>query len=74
VGTDDPELERVEDQVAWHQMVDELEPRLRRVIELRYWENLPQFECARRLGVSQTLVSVLERRALNRLRNQADLA
>jgi RNA polymerase sigma-B factor len=72
--TDDREMEQAEARIAWHQMVDELDPRLKKVIELRFYQNLTQLQTARRLGVSQTLVSRLERSALDRLRCQALLA
>jgi RNA polymerase sigma-B factor len=68
VETEDSELEQVEARIAWHQMVDELDPRLKKVIEMRFYQNLTQSQTARRLGVSQTLVSRLERSALERLR------
>lgn len=68
--TEDPELEQAEARIAWHQMVDELNPRLKKVIELRFYQDLTQSQTARRLGVSQTLVSRLERFALDRLRRQ----
>jgi RNA polymerase sigma-B factor len=65
------ELEQAETRIAWHQVVDELDPRLKQVIELRFYQDLTQLQTARRLGVSQTLVSRLERCALDRLRRQA---
>jgi RNA polymerase sigma-B factor len=71
IEAEDPELEHVESQVAWHQLVDHLDPRLRRVIELRFYQDLSQQECARRMGVSRSLVSRLERCALDRLRGEA---
>ena|SRR5688572_23204825 len=74
VEAEDPELEHVESQVAWHQMVDHLDPRLRRVIELRFYHDLSQQECARRMGVSRSLVSRLEHCALDRLRGEAVVA
>ena len=51
-------------------MLDYLDPRLREVIELRFYQNLSQEKAAGRLGVSQMQVSRLERRALDRLRCQ----
>jgi RNA polymerase sigma-B factor len=72
--TEDPELDQAEARIAWHQMVDELDPRLKKVIELRFYQDLTQLQTARRLGVSQTLVSRLERCALDRLRRQVLIA
>jgi RNA polymerase sigma-B factor len=74
LGEEDPELTRAEERVAWRQMLERLDPRLKQVIELRFYQNLSQQESARRLGVSQMHVSRLERRALDRLRAQAAAA
>lgn len=70
LGAEDPELARVEERVGWRQVLDRLEPRLRRVIELRFYQNLSQAKTAGCLGVSQMQISRLERRALDRLRRQ----
>jgi RNA polymerase sigma-B factor len=70
LGAEDPELARVEDRIAWGQLLKELEPRFRELLDLRFYNNLTQKETARRLGVSQMQVSRLERRALNQLREQ----
>lgn len=68
LGEEDPAIARVEERIAWRQEVATLEPRLQRVIELRYYGHLSQQEAARHLGISQMHVSRLERRALDRLR------
>lgn len=70
LGAEDPELARVEERIGWRQVLDHLDPRLRQVIELRFYQNLSQEKAARRLGVSQMQVSRLERRAIDRLRCQ----
>lgn len=70
LGAEDPELARVEERVGWRQLLNRLDPRLRQVIELRYYQNLSQQKTAGRLGVSQMQVSRLERRAIERLRCQ----
>jgi RNA polymerase sigma-B factor len=70
LGQEDPELERVETCVACRQALALLEPRLRTVIQLRYYQNLTQKQAARRLGVSQMQVSRLERRALHQLEDK----
>jgi RNA polymerase sigma-B factor len=69
LGTEDAGLTRVEERLALHQEMDHLEPRLRDILELRYFGELSQQEVARRLGISQMQVSRLERRALTRLRD-----
>jgi RNA polymerase sigma-B factor len=74
MGGSDPELDRVDDQVAMRQVVEGLEQPLRSVIKLRYFQSLSQQEAARRLGVSQMQVSRLERRALNNLRSEVATA
>jgi RNA polymerase sigma factor (sigma-70 family) len=65
------DLEQLERSIAWHQMVEQLEPRLRRVIELRYFGGLPRREIARRLGLQPRQVSYLQRCALRQLRVDA---
>jgi len=73
-GAEDPELERVEERIGWKQELERLDPRLRKVIELRFYQNLSQQKAAARMGVSQMQVSRLERRALDRLRSQVACA
>jgi RNA polymerase sigma factor (sigma-70 family) len=68
---DEAELERLETSIAWHQMVEHLEPRLRRVIALRFFGGLPRREIARRLGLQPRQVSYLQRCALRQLRVDA---
>ena len=71
LGAEDPALPRMESRVAWEQVLSLLDGSLRRVIELRYFQELTQRETAEELGVSQMQVSRLERRALERLRRHA---
>ena len=68
---EEADLERLETSIAWHQMVEHLDPRLRRVIELRYFGGLPRREVARRLGLLPRQVSYLQRCALRQLRVDA---
>jgi RNA polymerase sigma-B factor len=70
VGVPDPELARVEERIAWGQVLAELEPRIRKLLELRFYDNLSQNETGQRLGISQMQVSRLERRALEKLRER----
>jgi RNA polymerase sigma-B factor len=69
-GEEDPALARVETSVACRQALALLDPRLRAVIRLRYYQNLTQAQAAKRLGVSQVQVSRLERRALHQLHDE----
>jgi RNA polymerase sigma-B factor len=71
LGAEDPELQRVESRVAWDQVLSLLDGSLRKVIELRYFQELTQRETAERFGVSQMQISRLEHRALERLRRHA---
>lgn len=50
------------------ELLQRLDPRLRRILVLRYFGDLTQGEIARDVGVSQGQVSRLERQALERLR------
>jgi RNA polymerase sigma-B factor len=68
---EEEDLERLETSIAWHQMVEHLDPRLRRVIEMRYFSGLPRREVARRLGLSPRQVSYLQHCALRQLRVDA---
>jgi RNA polymerase sigma-B factor len=70
LGTEDPEMARVEARVAWGDVLKELDPDLKQVIMLRYYQDITQRDAAARLGVSQMQISRLERRALDRLRKQ----
>jgi RNA polymerase sigma-B factor len=69
IGERDHRLERAEAEIAWAQMLEQLGPRLKRVIQLRYFGGLSQQEVGRRMGCSQMHVSRMERRALDQLRS-----
>jgi RNA polymerase sigma-B factor len=71
LGAEDPELGRVDERLTWERLLEALEPRLRHILELRYYRDLTQREVARSLGVSQMQVSRLERRAIAGLRRLA---
>jgi RNA polymerase sigma-B factor len=68
VGADDPEIAGVEERGALLQAINHLERRQRRIIRLRFYDELSQAEVARQLGISQMHVSRLERQALRHLR------
>ncbi len=68
VGGTDPEFAAVEDRVAIDAALVHLEPRLRRLIRRRFFDNATQAMVAQELGVSQMHVSRLEHRALDQLR------
>ena len=67
LGTEAPEEAMVE-RIALRQAIDRLPEKERITILLRYFKSLTQEQTARILGVSQVQVSRLERRGLQRLR------
>lgn len=67
LGTSAPE-ERLVEQIALRQAIDQLPEKERMTIHLRYFKSLTQEQTARILGVSQVQISRLERRGLQRLR------
>ncbi|MEV7076226.1 RNA polymerase sigma factor SigF [Streptomyces sp. NPDC091972] len=68
IGADDAALELVEDFHALAPMIAELDERDRRIIHMRFVEELTQAQIGERLGVSQMHVSRLLSRTLARLR------
>jgi len=69
VGQMDEEMERFEHRARLRDALRSLPPRERRIIELRFFDNLSQMEVAKRLDISQMHVSRLQHRALARLRD-----
>jgi RNA polymerase sporulation-specific sigma factor len=67
----DREKERVLNKVLLEQLLKKLEVKERRLIELRYFQDMTQTEVAKELGVSQVQVSRLEKKILARLRKMA---
>jgi RNA polymerase sigma-B factor len=70
LGLHDENLERVELQELLAKAMAHLTPRERRIMYLRFVEELPQSEVARRLGISQMHVSRLQRAAVEHLKQQ----
>jgi RNA polymerase sigma-B factor len=68
VGEGDPGFERIEERSAVAAALRTLPARERRIVELRFGEELTQSEIADRVGVSQMQVSRLLRRAIGRMR------
>jgi len=68
VGDVDPQIARIEERESLRHALDRLEPRQRRIVELRFFDEMSQAQVARHLGISQMHVSRLERQALQRLR------
>lgn len=72
LGVEDANLERVETQALLERAMAHLTRRERQIVALRFIEQLPQTEVARRLGISQMHVSRLQRAAVEQMRH--DLA
>lgn len=68
IGGADPELDRVEMRDVLERAMENLTPRERAIMAMRFYEQMSQSEIARRLGISQMHVSRLQRAALEQLR------
>lgn len=72
IGEHDQQLALVDDAATIFAAARHLPIRERQVLYLRFGEDLPQTEIAKRIGVSQMQVSRLLRRSLHRLRELTD--
>lgn len=70
VLTDTESEEKMIEKMALRQAVSQLPPRERKVIHLRYFHGLTQERVAKILEVSQVQVSRIEKKAIERLREQ----
>jgi RNA polymerase sigma-B factor len=70
IGVEDENLDRVEMQQVLEKAMAHLSPRERRIMALRFIDQLPQTEVAKRLGISQMHVSRLQRAAIEHLRKE----
>jgi RNA polymerase sigma-B factor len=68
VGQVDQEIERFERRARLAEALSALSPRERKIIELRFFDNLSQTQVAKRMNISQMHVSRLQQRALAKLR------
>ncbi len=64
--------EKMVEHVALHAAIEKLPERERQVVSLRYYHGMTQQSCARVLRVSQVQISRLERRAIERLREEME--
>ena len=71
VGDLDPDLVGVENTLTVRHLIETLPDRERRIVELRFYDELTQSEIAEIVGVSQMHVSRLLRQALDRLATRA---
>lgn len=69
IGADDDGLAGVEHQEALEPLIRALPERERRVLGLRFFENLTQTQIAEKIGVSQMQVSRLLARSLDQIRS-----
>lgn len=70
LGGADLDLDRVEMRQVIDQVMAHLTPRERQIMTLRFVEQLPQTEVAKRLGISQMHVSRLQRAAIEHMRRE----
>jgi RNA polymerase sigma-B factor len=70
LGQEDENLDRVEVSDVLQRVMAHLTPRERKILALRFVEQLPQTEVAKRLGISQMHVSRLQRAAVEHLREE----
>lgn len=61
--------EKIIENIALEQAMNELTERERKLIQMRYFENKTQMETSKEFGVSQVQVSRLEKRILSKLKN-----
>ena len=64
------EFDKVDELVSLRPLLDTLSPRDRRILALRYFEELTQQQIGEQIGVTQMQVSRLINRALEHLRNE----
>jgi RNA polymerase sigma-B factor len=69
IGADDEGFERTEQRLMLRSGFDELAPREREILRLRFFEGLTQREIADEVGISQMHVSRLIRRSVDALRD-----
>ncbi len=75
IGVDDAGLEHVEIRESIKPLLENLEPREKKILLLRFFKNMTQSQIAEEIGVSQMHVSRLLSRTLDELRvslEQAD--
>jgi RNA polymerase sigma-B factor len=72
IGRSDPEMGRTDDRIAVQSLLARLPARERRIVYLRFFEELTQSEIADLVGMSQVHVSRLLRSSLAKLRDSSD--
>ncbi len=74
LGTNDPNYDFVDDSTTLEPGIAALSRQERRVLKLRFVDDLTQTEIGRQMGVSQMQVSRLIKRALGRVREESGIA
>ncbi len=72
LGAEDEHYELIELDATVSESLSEVSPRSRRILHMRFVEDLTQMQIAERVGISQMQVSRLLRRSLEQLRAVAD--
>lgn len=71
LAEDDPNIEEtVLNKIMVQQLMDMLESKERKIINLRYFKNKTQSQVAKEMGMTQVQVSRLEKKILNSMRNE----
>jgi RNA polymerase sigma-B factor len=68
LGIDDPNIEHIEVRESIKPMLDQLNPREKRILVLRFFKNMTQTQIAEEVGISQMHVSRLLARTLDQMR------
>jgi RNA polymerase sigma-B factor len=72
IGIEDAGLEHVEIRESLKPLLDQLDPREKKILLLRFFRNMTQSQIAEEIGVSQMHVSRLLNRTLEQLRSSLD--
>lgn len=72
IGAPDPHLHAIEEYSTLQAALEQLDPKMRQVLELTYFQGYSQADVARQMSVSQMYISRLLRRALTELRALLD--
>ena len=68
LGTEDPEIEMIEQREALHPLLQRLPERERKIVIMRFFGNMTQTQIAQKVGISQMHVSRLLAKTLRQLR------
>jgi RNA polymerase sigma factor (sigma-70 family) len=71
-GVRDRGLDQADARLLLEPALQDLQPREREVIYLRYYQDRTQREVGKRFGISQMQISRIETKAMNRLREAVD--